>query len=246
MINLKKNILVTGGNSRFCKHLKKSFFGRNIFYSNKKNLNILDFDQLLKVLREKKIKIFIHVAALSRPMNIHDKNPCLSIETNIIGTANVARACKKLNIKLIYFSTNYVYPCKKGNYKETDGLLPINNYAWSKLGGECAVQLLKDSLILRLAMTDYPFAYKSAIRNAYSSFIYNRDFAKLLPYLLNERGIINIGKKRQSILDFAKKDNPKIKGIKILRNKDFPIDSSINVSKFNNLIKKYVKKSSNF
>ena len=101
-------------------------------------------------------------------------------------------------------------------------------------------------LILRLAMTDYPFAYKSAIKNAYSSFIYNRDFAKLLPYLLNERGIINIGKKRQSILDFAKKDNPKIKGIKILRNKDFPIDSSINVSKFNNLIKKYVKKSSNF
>ena len=41
----------------------------------------------------------------------------LSIQTNIIGTANVVRACKKLNIKLIYFSTNYVYPCKKGNYK---------------------------------------------------------------------------------------------------------------------------------
>ena len=45
---------------------------------------------------------------------------------NIIGTANIVRACTKLKIKLIYFSTNYVYPCKKGNYKETDPLMPIN------------------------------------------------------------------------------------------------------------------------
>ena len=46
-------------------------------------------------------------------MEIHERNVSLSIQTNIIGTANVVRACKKLNIKLIYFSTNYVYPCKK-------------------------------------------------------------------------------------------------------------------------------------
>jgi dTDP-4-dehydrorhamnose reductase len=132
-------------------------------------------------LREKKIKIFIHIAALSRPMEIHDKKIDLSIQTNIIGTANVVRACSKLKIKLIYFSTNYVYPCKRGNYKETDPLMPINNYGWSKLGGECAVQMLKDSLILRLALTDFPFGYKKAIKNAYSSFIFNKDFAKILP-----------------------------------------------------------------
>ncbi len=237
----KKNILVSGGNSRFCKYLKKYLNGENVFYSNKKNLNILNYDQVLNFLRQKKIKIFIHIAAISRPMNMHDKNPELSIETNIIGTANIVRVCKKLNIKLIYFSTNYVYPCKKGSYKETDTLLPINNYAWSKLGGECSVQMLKNSLILRLAMTDYPFSYKRAIKNAFSSFIYNKDFAKLLPHLLNEKGILNIGKKRQSIFNFAKKDNPKIRGIKILKNSNFPVDSSLNISKFNKLIKKYVK-----
>ena len=37
------------------------------------------------------------------------------------------------NIKLIYFSTNYVYPGTKGNYSEKDALLPVNNYAWSNL-----------------------------------------------------------------------------------------------------------------
>ena len=40
-----------------------------------------------------------------------------SIDLNIIGTANVTKVCKEFNIKLIYFSTNYVYPGTKGNYK---------------------------------------------------------------------------------------------------------------------------------
>ena len=69
------------------------------------------------------------------------KNIDISIDNNIIGTCNVVKACKKLKIKLIYLSTSYVYPGLKGNYKETSPLLPYNNYAWSKLGGECAVQM---------------------------------------------------------------------------------------------------------
>ena len=76
-------------------------------------------------------------------MKIHEKNITKSISTNIIGTANIVNACNKFKIKLIYFSTNYVYPGIKGNYSENDPLLPINNYAISKLGGECSVQLYK-------------------------------------------------------------------------------------------------------
>ena len=69
--------------------------------------------------------ILIHLAGLSRPMNIHEKNISKSIDLNIIGTANITKACERRNIKLIYFSTNYVYPGKKGNYKETDPLLQL-------------------------------------------------------------------------------------------------------------------------
>ena len=234
----EKKILINGGDSRFCFYLKKKFNHKNVIYTNRKKLDILNYRQLIKILKKNKIKIFIHIAALSRPMDIHEKNIDLSIVTNIIGTANIVRACKKLKIKMIYFSTNYIYPCKKGNYKETDPLLPINNYAWSKLGGECAVQMLNDSLILRLSMTDYPFAYKKAIKNAYSSFIYNKDFARILPYLLNQKGIINIGGKRQSIFNFAKKNNSKIKGLKIMKNSKFPKDSSLDTKKFEKILKK--------
>ena len=236
MIN--KKILVSGGESRFCFYLKKYLNNKQVVYANKKLLNILNYNNLVKVLKKNRIKIFIHIAALSRPMKIHETKIDLSIQTNIIGTANVVRACKKLNIKLIYFSTNYVYPCDKGNYKETDSLLPINNYAWSKLGGESSVQMLKNFLILRLSITDYPFAYKKAIKNAYSSLLFNKDFAKALPYLLNEKGILNIGGKRKSIYNFAKKHNTKIESIKISKKSNFPFDGSLNTNKFKKILKK--------
>ena len=48
----------------------------------------------------------------------HDILISKSIDLNIIGTANIVKACEKLNIKLIYFSTHHVYPGTKGNYKE--------------------------------------------------------------------------------------------------------------------------------
>ena len=79
-------------------------------------------------------------------MNLHDKNISDSIDKNIIGTCNLVKICKKYNVKIIYFSTSYVYQGIKGNYSETDPVLPINNYAWSKLEVN-VVQMYKNSLI---------------------------------------------------------------------------------------------------
>ena len=53
-------------------------------------------------------------------MNIHEKNISKSIDLNIIGTANIVKICEQYKIKLIYFSTAYVYEGTKGNYKEDD------------------------------------------------------------------------------------------------------------------------------
>ena len=87
-----------------------------------------------KFVKKRKITHLIHLAGLSRPMSImiHINK---SIDLNIIGTSNIVKVSQLNKIKIIYFSTNYVYPGKKGNYKESDDLNPINNYAWSKLGG---------------------------------------------------------------------------------------------------------------
>ena len=234
----KKNILITGKTSRFCNYLKNDLDGFNTYFTTKKNFNILNFKQMQKFLKNKNIHYILHIAGLSRPMDIHDKAINLSIDLNIVGTANIVKLCNKNNIKLIYFSTNYVYPGIKGNYKETDSLLPINNYAWSKLGGEASVQLYKNSLILRLCMTDFPFIHKKAIKGAVSSFIFNKSVSKLIPYLLDKSGIINIGGEKREIYIFAKKfPDKKVKSISINKIKKFPKNSSINIDKIKKIIK---------
>ena len=90
------------------------------------------------------------------------------------------KACQKENIKLIYFSTNFVYPGKKGNYKETDPVLPINKYAISKFGGECSVQMYENSLILRISMTEKPFIHKKAFSDVEMNFMFHESLAKNL------------------------------------------------------------------
>jgi dTDP-4-dehydrorhamnose reductase len=224
-----KKILVTGGDSRFASELKKIRTKYNFVYFNKSKLDILNFPSILKILKKEKPNYVLHLAGLSRPMSEHEKKISNSISLNIIGTSNLVIACSKLNIKIIYFSTSYIYPGNKGNYKETDPLLPWNNYGWSKLGGESAVQMYKNSLILRVCMTEKPFIHNKAYANVKSNFIYQDEVAKKILKILNKKGIYNIGGKSQTIYNFAKKYEKKIK--KIYSKGEFPLKQDMNLKK---------------
>jgi len=228
-----KKILVTGGEGRFALELKKTIYKNKFTFLNKQELNILKYNSIVKILKKYKPKILLHLAGLSRPMKIHERNLSKSISLNIIGTCNLVIACKKLNIKIIYLSTSYIYPGKKGNYKETDGVLPWNNYGWSKLGGECAVQMYKNSLILRACMTEKPFIHKKAYVNVMSNFIFHSDFIKIFMKLINKKGIYNIGGKSQTIYNFAKKSKHNLK--KIFSTGEFPLKQNMSLSKISKL-----------
>ena len=171
-------------------------------------------------------------------MHIHETNITKSIDLNIIGTANLVKICKKFKIKLIYFSTGYVYEGTKGNYSEKDPVKPFNNYGLSKLGGECAVQMYKNSLILRITMTEKPFKFKKAYTNLKSNFLYHEDLVKMLPKLINETGIINVGGKSQSIYSFAKIFNKKVKGIKPPKNNNLPLNQTMDLKKLKKILAK--------
>ena len=238
---MKKNIVITGSTGRFGQVLKKYLRNKkNYFFPTKKQLDILDEKSIKKYVSKIKPKILIHLAGLSRPMNIHDTKTSLSIDLNIIGTANITKVCKFYNIKLIYFSTNYVYPGNKGNYKETDPLLPVNKYAWSKLGGEASVHMYENSLILRVCMTEKPFVHKKAFANVRTSFLYHDEVCKILLNLINEKGIINLGGKNSIIYDFVKKENNNIKKIFLKKNEKniMPKDSSIDIKKLKKILRK--------
>jgi len=237
LFNNKTKILVTGSNGRFAKVLKKKNKTLNLFFADKKKCNILDLKSIELIIKKVKPEIILHCAGLSRPMNIHEKDICKSIDLNIIGTANIVKVSKKYNLKIIYFSTNYVYEGTIGNYKETDPVKPFNNYGLSKLGGECSISMYVNSLILRIAMTEKPFLYTKAFANLKSNFLFQEDLVLMLPQLINKKGIINIGGKIQSIYNFAKKYNPNVQKIKAPKNVKLPLNQSMNVGKLNKIIK---------
>ena len=230
-----KKIVITGGHGRFAQILKRDNKKLNILYPNKKELNILDANSIKRYLKKNKPQYLIHAAALSRPMNIHDKQISKSIDLNIIGTANIVKICSDFKIKLIYFSTGYVYEGSVGNYKETDPVLPVNNYAWSKLGGECAVAMYKHSLILRITMCEKPFLHEYAFHDINANFIFHEEVVKIIPKILDKTGVLNIGGKIQSIYSFAKKTNKNVK--KKSGKKLFPKNVTMNVGKLNKIMK---------
>lgn len=237
-----KKILVTGGDGRFASEMKKKFKkNKHYVFLNKKNLNIISLQSIRKNIKKYKPSVILHLAALSRPMKLHYENLEKSISTNIIGTSNLVLECSKLDIKIVYFSTQYVYPGEKGNYKENSPLLPMNNYAWSKLGGECAVQMYENSLILRVSMSEKPWVHPVAFKNIKTNFLYHDEVIKLLPKLLDKKGIINVGSKSSSILQFAKRTNKKVKSAlykKIFDEVKIPKNSSTNIEKLNKILNK--------
>ena len=214
-----KTILISGGNGKFSKALIETNTKYKILAPGKKQMDILNQNSISNFISKHKIDYFIHAAAFTTPMAKHQIEIKKSISTNIIGSANVALCCLKKKIKLIYISTNFVYPGKKGDYTEDSSLYPVNKYGWSKLGGECAMQIYKNTLILRICMNDDYFPHKSAFTDYFTSFLKKTQVAEITLNLLDKKGIINIGGKKQSAYNFAKDLNSKIKKIK-LKKKD--------------------------
>lgn len=234
---MKKLIIVTGGDGRFANVLKNKNKKLNLKFFSKKELNILDKKSIEKAVIKYRPKAILHCAALSRPMSLHYSDIEKSISLNIIGTANIVTICAKYNIKIIYFSTGYVYECTKGNYKESDPLKPFNNYGFSKLGGECAVHMYKNSLILRITMTEKPFIHNKAYTNVYSNYMFHEEMVEILPKLINQFGVINVGGKSRSIYNFVKSYNKNILK-SINRDKKLPLKQTMNLKLLNKILKK--------
>jgi dTDP-4-dehydrorhamnose reductase len=236
---MKKKIVFTGGSGRFGKIFRNINTKDKIYFPKKQELNVENFKSIKMYLNKVNPTYLIHAAALSRPMEIHKKMISKSIDINIIGTANIVKACEEKNIKLIYFSTNYVYPGKKGDYEETDPVLPINKYAISKLGGECSVQMYSNSLILRICMTQEPFIHKKAFYDVEMNFMFHTSLAQNLLKLIDKKGIINVGGDKKTVFNFAKEFNKNIDKIsaKKMFGKNYPLKQSMKTDLYKKAIK---------
>ena len=166
-----------------------------------------------------------------------------ALSTNIIGVSNVVAEMQENNIraKLVYVSTGYVYKGNSRYHRETDGVFPCNKYAWSKLGGECAVRMLDENkyLIIRCEFSKAPWHRDWAYSDQFTS----REelsitASKIISLILTEEasGTYNIGGKRRSVWKYACSISDKPirkesrKNSKLIK---FPKDTSLDISKFN-------------
>ena len=82
---------------------------------------------------------------------------------------------------------------------------PVNKYAWSKLGGECAVRLCDNSLIIRTSFGPNVFPYNKAFTDQWTS----RESvaviaAKIMPLIRSDvTGVIHVGGPRRTVFDYA-------------------------------------------
>ena len=87
-------------------------------------------------------------------------------------------------------------------------------------------------------MTEKPFKFKKAYTNLKSNFLFHEDLVEILPKLINKTGVINVGGKSQSIYSFAKTFNKQVKGIKLPKKNNLPLNQTMNLNKLNKILKK--------
>jgi len=239
MIDQEK-IIFTGGSGLLGSEFKKNL--PKINYPSSKDFNILNYEQMEEFIKKGNYNLIIHAAAFTSPPKV-DQDPLKAIETNIIGTANITKLCIKHKLKLIYISTDYVFKGDQGNYKEDDPVYPVNKYAWSKLGGECAVKLYDNSLIIRTTFGPNVFPYEKAFIDQWTSRESVSMIAKKIIKLLDKEltGVIHIGGERKTVFDYARSLD-KTREIKPLSIKEVnfivPKDTSLNCEKYFNIIEK--------
>ena len=113
------------------------------------SLDITDNKKANEIFNKIKPEILIHTAALV-DVEKCEKEKELAFKVNTEATENIAKICKKPNIKMIYISTDYVFSGKEESYSIKSTPNPISYYGETKLLGEKAVQsLLNNYIIIR-------------------------------------------------------------------------------------------------
>jgi dTDP-4-dehydrorhamnose reductase len=209
-------------------------------YPTSAELDIRRADAVASWLQDRAVSTIIHAAAFTSPPKI-DQDPRRAVATNIIGTAHLVSWCLEHDVRLVYISTDYVFKGDKGLYTEEDAVLPVNRYAWSKLGGECAVRLLPGHLIVRTsfgpAVCPYPMAFVDQWTSRQSVTETARQMVSLIE--TGATGTVHIGGPRRTVMEYAQSLDV-AKAIEPLSLKDVtfvaPVDTSLDTTRFRQLV----------
>lgn len=163
------NILVTGSKGQLgseFKKLKNKY--QNFFFIFKDvNLDITEKDSLEKFIKANSINIILNTAAYTNVSKAEIEKDKANLINNI-GVRNLTEICVKYNLKLIHFSTDYVYAStNKDPIVESKKTNPLNYYGISKRNGELWVEQSScESIIIRTS-----WLYSSSGKNFVNTII---------------------------------------------------------------------------
>jgi dTDP-4-dehydrorhamnose reductase len=144
-------ILLIGANGQLGTDLVKVLGQGSLVPLNQNEIDITDYSRTQSIVEPHQPDIIINTAAYHN-VPLCEQNRETAFKVNAYAVENLARICQAKKIKLIHFSTDYVFDGKKTTpYNEDDTPNPLNVYAQSKLAGERFVQQMDDYYLIRTA-----------------------------------------------------------------------------------------------
>lgn len=115
-------------------------------------MDITDRDAVERVMREAHVDKVMHCAAWTAVDAAEDQVE-LCRKVNAVGTENIVRMCRELDLPMVYLSTDYVFDGEgERPWEPDDERHPLNVYGQTKYEGELAVEkYLEKYFIVRIA-----------------------------------------------------------------------------------------------
>lgn len=174
--------LITGVNGQLGHDLFKILDDErnSLLAPSSKEMNLLDEKRIHEVIEGFKPDVIIHAAAYTAVDNadksIEEADKCFLV--NKVGTDAIVNAARKVNAKVIYVSTDYVFDGEKSApYKVDDKVNPVNWYGKTKLLGEESVLAYEKGMVVR---TQWVFG------------INGKNFIKTMLKLANTKDELNV------------------------------------------------------
>ncbi|NQX60259.1 dTDP-4-dehydrorhamnose reductase [Paenibacillus qinlingensis] len=172
-------VLVTGANGQLGKDLVK-FLAKDheVYGLGRDQLDITNANQCSLVIGELKPEVIIHCAAYTA-VDLAETEEDIAYKINAFGTRNLAVAAEKINAKLCYISTDYVFDGTSSKpYREYDNTNPQSVYSKSKRAGEQLVQTLTSRYFI--------------VRTSWLYGLFGANFVKTMLQLAQERDTLKV------------------------------------------------------
>lgn len=134
-------VLVTGVKGQLGYDVMKVLESRNIecLGADIEEFDITDAVKTREYITGYNPDVVVHCSAYTA-VDRAEENIEVCRAVNVDGPANIAKVCKELDCKMVYISTDYVFPGTGENYYEVDDKTgPLGQYGITKLDGEKAV-----------------------------------------------------------------------------------------------------------